>query len=564
MFKPICVRAASFVALSTSVLTQALGCSAESPIGWSPVDDSTVATIQNDELLEDLALGEEGPDVQLVYLYLAHYGYFPNAKIAEHNPLWIPVLDVKPPDPSVFDEVLLEAVFMFQTLNGLPSSGVVDEATRTLMKVPRCPHPDMDPEALSPEAKFALFSHYFGDRDLDWRVGRGSSAISGSAEQAAIQRAFATWEAASDLDFTQITGSSHDHDIDVRFENESTLAVFDGPGGVLGYGPPGNVYLDEDEDWYYGVGAPGASQVDLESVALHEIGHVLGIAHSSVTGAVMWPWTFEGAERRSLNADDRIAVDVHYGRWARQPGGARDIAAGNGHAWVVGTIPTHGGHQIYRRTATGWVNVPGGGEKIAIGGSGAPWLVNSSGAIYRRTGVTSSSPSGSGWERMPGSAKDVDVGENGSAWVIGTLPTVGGNLIYRWTGSTWTNVPGGASRIAVGPDGTAWIVNNMGQIYRRRGVTPGSPSGTSWEILPGTARDIGVGADGTVWLVGTDAETGGYGLYVWNEQVALGGGVNAESRRAWIKIPGGGTGISVADNGRPWMVNSYNDIYERK
>jgi hypothetical protein len=165
---------------------------------------------------------------------------------------------------------------------------------------------------------------------------------------------------------------------------------------------------------------------------------------------------------------------------------------------------------------------------------------------------------------MPGSAKDVDVGENGSAWVIGTLPTVGGNLIYRWTGSTWTNVPGGASRIAVGPDGTAWIVNNMGQIYRRRGVTPGSPSGTSWEILPGTARDIGVGADGTVWLVGTDAETGGYGLYVWNEQVALGGGVNAESRRAWIKIPGGGTGISVADNGRPWMVNSYNDIYERK
>uniref|UniRef100_A0A453EE05 Peptidase metallopeptidase domain-containing protein n=1 Tax=Aegilops tauschii subsp. strangulata TaxID=200361 RepID=A0A453EE05_AEGTS len=86
---------------------------------------------------------------------------------------------------------------------------------------------------------------------------------------------------------------------------------FDGPLGVLGHAfspPSGQLHLDAAERWAV-LGSAGA--VNLESVATHEIGHMLGLAHSSVPDAVMYPslkprtrkteltWTTSAACRRS-------------------------------------------------------------------------------------------------------------------------------------------------------------------------------------------------------------------------------------------------------------------------
>jgi matrix metalloproteinase-14 (membrane-inserted) len=106
-------------------------------------------------------------------------------------------------------------------------------------------------------------------------------------------------------------------DIDVRFEvgvhNDSSK--FDGKGGTLAhaffphYG--GAVHFDDDEQW----ALSGSSGTHLETVALHELGHSLGLSHSNVKGSVMYP-TYAGIHV-DLSDDDRAAIQELYGAPAK-------------------------------------------------------------------------------------------------------------------------------------------------------------------------------------------------------------------------------------------------------
>ena len=69
---------------------------------------------------------------------------------------------------------------------------------------------------------------------------------------------------------------------------------FDGPGGILAhtFAPPpispeplaGDSHFDDAETWRIG------SDFDVFSIALHELGHSLGLAHSDDPNAVMYPY----------------------------------------------------------------------------------------------------------------------------------------------------------------------------------------------------------------------------------------------------------------------------------
>jgi hypothetical protein len=89
---------------------------------------------------------------------------------------------------------------------------------------------------------------------------------------------------------------------------------FDGPGGILAHtfypAPPnpesiaGDMHFDADEDWHIG------ANTDLYTVALHETGHALGLAHVDDPAALMYPYYRLGSK---IAADDIAGVQSLYG-----------------------------------------------------------------------------------------------------------------------------------------------------------------------------------------------------------------------------------------------------------
>lgn len=52
----------------------------------------------------------------------------------------------------------------------------------------------------------------------------------------------------------------------------------------------------------------------LFGVAVHEFGHSLGLGHSSVQGAIMFPWYVSDETTNDLAHDDLIAIQQIYGK----------------------------------------------------------------------------------------------------------------------------------------------------------------------------------------------------------------------------------------------------------
>jgi predicted Zn-dependent protease len=86
---------------------------------------------------------------------------------------------------------------------------------------------------------------------------------------------------------------------------------FDGPGGKLGHAflpgtsKAGDIHMDAEEKW---------TETFLYNVAVHEIGHSLGLGHSWYDDSVMYSAYTRTTPITSLHQDDQDGVNRIYGK----------------------------------------------------------------------------------------------------------------------------------------------------------------------------------------------------------------------------------------------------------
>ncbi|HEX5009758.1 MAG TPA: matrixin family metalloprotease, partial [Planctomycetota bacterium] len=118
--------------------------------------------------------------------------------------------------------------------------------------------------------------------------------------------------------------------------------------------------------WDDGPGAPVAGALDLQSIATHEIGHVLGLGHTSVPGQTMSPTiTGNGTDARSIEFDDVAGLQAIYG--VESPSKPRIEAVSPDH--VVGATFTITGVNFAATGNEVWfTNVAASGEPVKVTG----------------------------------------------------------------------------------------------------------------------------------------------------------------------------------------------------
>ena len=167
-----------------------------------------------------------------------------------------------------------------------------------------------------------------GGAELTYYLGDAPAQVGQATFEAVIERALEVWSDVAKITFTETATPGQTDSLDITFAN------LDGANGVLAqaYFPDdvnrsrlaGDVQFDLAENWEVG-NAQGSRAFDLLYVAVHEIGHALGLDHSNASGSVLNSTVSPNQQFTSLANSDRAAILSLYAP-ATQPTDSVDPA----------------------------------------------------------------------------------------------------------------------------------------------------------------------------------------------------------------------------------------------
>ncbi|KAF5449788.1 hypothetical protein F2P56_030200 [Juglans regia] len=267
--------------------------------------------------------GDKSDGLPKLKHYLQHFGYLSNSK-SNHT--------------EDFDDSLKAAIETYQKNFNLNVSGELDPQTVHQIMRSRCGVPDiingsttMNAGKATPSyngTNFHSVSHYSfvsgmprwpnNKWDLTYAF-RPENQLSNDVKSV-FSLAFDRWSSVTVITFSQ-TESFYDSDIQTGFfvGDHGDDSPFDGLQGRLAHANPptsGKLHVDDDEHWVVSgdvTAASSAFAVDLESVAVHEIGHLLGLGHSSEIDAIMYPSHPVRTRKVELTKDDISGIQELYG-----------------------------------------------------------------------------------------------------------------------------------------------------------------------------------------------------------------------------------------------------------
>ncbi|HND55251.1 MAG TPA: matrixin family metalloprotease, partial [Pirellulaceae bacterium] len=168
-----------------------------------------------------------------------------------------------------------------------------------------------------------------GSANLSYYIGPVPASVGLTQDQvaAAVKTALDAWSSAAAIKFTPTNLPNQQRSLDITF------AKLDGPGGTLAqaYFPGdsfrstigGDVQFDLSDTWEVG-NARGAAATDLTYVAVHEIGHALGVDHISGASSVMNPSV---SPTQAFSKLDPAAVDAIHALYAPAPSSTSGTSA---------------------------------------------------------------------------------------------------------------------------------------------------------------------------------------------------------------------------------------------